>query len=145
MNTTYNISAREAGNLKYLDSHSVMISINNTNDPLHDLRLDREDPRILTIVFDDVVNVLTHKGLNYRPISDAEARQMYDFIRLNANKNFIVHCTAGVSRSAAVCLFLNTVFGHVLKEDFWKVSRPNALVLGKLFIAQHEPREIIFP
>lgn len=148
MKTAHNISAAEAGKIKYLDSGSVLISINNTNDPLHSLKLDRQDPRIFTIVFDDVTSVLVHKGLNYRPISGDEARSLYDFIQKNAEKNFLVHCTAGVSRSSAVCLFLHLAFGHKLRENFWQVSHPNAFVLGCLFLAKVQPefqsREIIF-
>ena len=41
---------------------------------------------------------------NYKIITDEQAKQIYDFIVKNKDKEFLINCEAGVSRSAGVGL-----------------------------------------
>ena len=91
---------------------------------------------MLTLQFSDLVSAV----LDLNPISDSQTVELYNFIVRNKNKHFIVHCAAGVSRSAAICLFIHYVFGHELLENFWDISHPNYFVLGKL-IGYHKFRQ----
>ena len=67
------------------------------------------------------------------------AKEIVNFVRENKDKNFIVHCAAGVSRSSAVCMFIHLTYGHSLKGQFWYTSEPNSHVLGKLLIEDKRP------
>ena len=130
-----------AARIESLDDNSVLISINEEDLPLRKLKLDRNSSKVLTVVFSDVTAKVNVKGLVYNPIDTEQALKILDFVNINKNKNFYVHCAAGVSRSAAICLYLNLVHGHELKPNFWSVSRPNPFVLGKLFILKNNSKK----
>lgn len=128
-----NICAPEAETFKFLPNNTVMISINQEEPhPLFPLKLDRNDSRILTVRFSDVTKEHEHHGEILHPINKETALQMLDFIERNKSKNFIIHCAAGISRSAAVAQFIHEKYGHELKPRFWSVSHPNNFVLGML-------------
>lgn len=138
MPVTQNISAEEARTIKYLPNNSVLISINEEDMDLHPLKLDRNDSRILTLKFSDVTRPCDVHGIKYNPISSDDALKVLDFINLNKDKNFIVHCHAGISRSAAICLYLHIIHGHELKKHFWRLSCPNKYILGQLMVSRFE-------
>jgi hypothetical protein len=132
-----NISFPEAGDIPGLDDNTVMISINEEYEPLRKLRIPRDSDKILTVRFSDITSRITrtieNETIIYEPINEITAHCILDFINKNADKNFIVHCKAGISRSAAVCLYIHIVYGHNLKLGFWTTSLPNKYVLGSLF------------
>lgn len=129
-----NIGHLAAADIKKLPDNTVMISINEEHVPLHNLQLDRTSRRILTLQFSDVTVPTVVKGNVHNPISEVIAYQIIEFIDDHDDKDFIVHCHAGVSRSAAICLYLNMIYGHTLKPNFWKLSNPNKYVLGTLML-----------
>ena len=43
------------------------------------------------------------------------ATETIGFIDQNSDQNFVVHCEAGISRSAAVAQFISDVYGHILQ------------------------------
>lgn len=131
-----NICAAEASEIKYLPNNTVLISINEQHEDLYKLQLNRKDSRILTVQFCDITGKIVdeRKSLTYTPMGEEIGLKILNFINLNKEKDFIVHCAAGVSRSAAICLYLNTMFGHELKRNFWSTSRPNPFVYGLLLI-----------
>jgi predicted protein tyrosine phosphatase len=134
-----NINCFAAENIKELPINTVLISINEEDRDLYPLQIDRKDNRVLTLVFSDVTSkYVLPNGKEFFPISVESTLKLLDFINLNKEKNFIVHCAAGVSRSAAVCFYLNLVYGHELKENFWKDCRPNKFVVGQLFVTRHK-------
>lgn len=47
-----------------------------------------------------------YKGQEIKPIDGEITMKIIEFIRNYRRKNFLVHCQAGVSRSAAVALFI---------------------------------------
>ena len=123
----------EAKQIEYLPNNTVLISINGTLDGLVPLKLDRQSSKVLTVVFDDVTDKdKKFEGKTLKLIDGDTALKILDFIEINKNKNFLIHCAAGISRSAAVALFINRYYGHELKPRFWSVSHPNCYVLGKL-------------
>lgn len=66
------------------------------------------------------------KDFTYKTISDEQVDELYDFIMKNKDKkNFVVHCTAGVSRSGAVGEFVNDLFGIPYAE--FKKQNPNII------------------
>jgi predicted protein tyrosine phosphatase len=84
------------------------------------------------LTFADVVENLSHKNKYYPAATSEQIRAIIDFIIDNSDKNIIVHCTAGVSRSGAIALFAHVMLGYELRENFWIGSYPNPLVLGML-------------
>ncbi len=139
-----NISAAEAATIEKLPNNTVVISINSTNGECYPLKIDRNSSKVLTLRFDDVTAVkkrIYGEG-EHTPITSDQAAELCNFIERNKESNFIIHCQAGISRSGAVALFIHRYYGHELKENFWKVSRPNYYVLGRL-IAYSEYKEYI--
>jgi len=133
-----NICANEAAEIRYLPENTVLISINEPEDTPYELLLDRNDSRILTVAFSDVTGKVYQDGiLKYTPLGDETAMKILDFINIHQGKDIIIHCAAGVSRSAAICLYLNLFHGYELKPRFWSVSNPNCYVLGRLIFSRH--------
>lgn len=77
---------------------------------------------VLKLLFDDVdeplhIPLLGEPALDEReyvpvvPMSKYQGKKILDFIRQHTHvTNFIVHCAAGISRSAAVALFIKEYF-----------------------------------
>ena len=66
------------------------------------------------------------KDFTCKTISDEQLDELYDFIMKNKDKkNFVVHCTAGVSRSGAVGEFVNDLFGIPYAE--FRKQNPNII------------------
>jgi hypothetical protein len=97
--------ALSRGEVIYLDppDNSVLISINDVYGPhsayIEDLTL-KPWKDILWLSFDDVGAEEQHT------MTDGQARQICDFVVLHGDRNIIVHCSGGISRSAGVCAFL---------------------------------------
>lgn len=136
MKHAININCYQAQDITELPENTVMVSINNEHEALFPLSLDRSSPNVLTLQFADIQDELYRNGLHYHPIPPEQVIQLLNFIDLHKEKSFIVHCAAGISRSSAVCLYLNIIHGHALRSDFWKVSHPNKYVMGALMIAK---------
>jgi predicted protein tyrosine phosphatase len=136
---TKNICAREAEEIKYLPENTVLISINEEHGNFYPLQVSIDD-RVLRLRFSDVTTMINHRdGNQYLPISRETANKVVNFIEENKDKNFIVHCAAGVSRSSAVCMYIHLKYGHALRNAFWSLSEPNSFVLGRLFIEAKRP------
>lgn len=131
---TYNASELEVKEITLNDSCAV-ISIREEHGPDYQLNF---TGNTLIVKFSDVTAKVNVNDVDFNPISKEDAAKMVDFIEENKNKNFVVNCSAGVSRSAAVCLFIHHTYGHSLKENFWLLSSPNPFVLGKLIIEYEE-------
>lgn len=134
MKYAVNINCFDACSIVSLPENTVMISVNEEHEPLYPLELDRKDERILTLKFSDILAPRESQGKNINPISPDDVVSLVNFAKNNQEKNFIVHCAAGISRSSAICLYLSIVYGHKLKGDFWQKSRPNKYVLGALIV-----------
>ena len=132
--TAVNLSGPEASELLALPENTRLISICE-----EERQWDLKIPLDMTfpIVFHDARHPVSYRDQYYVPISDRQGFELAEYIKENRTSNFIVHCNAGVSRSAAVCLFISRNYGHSLKPKFWESSSPNPLVFGILQV-QHE-------
>ena len=106
-------------------SNMALISINDTEGRWNVSWFDRDHPNVFRLWFDDVENDEQKSPTNpftCRAFSDEQAKQLFNFIKENENKDFIVHCSAGISRSGAVGYFIN----DYLDSDNEYFQRTNA-------------------
>jgi len=65
-----------------------------------------------------------------------KAKRLYRFIKANKNKKLaVVHCGAGISRSAAIGLFIFDLYGECTYEEFKRKNpriQPNQYILKLL-------------
>lgn len=91
---------------------------------------------VFNIKFDDLEEDLIHKGRLYKTITKEQAEELINFMMNNENKDFYIHCHAGISRSGAVGLFIRDYFDWVDKTYFdtniMKRIQPNAKVYNEL-------------
>jgi predicted protein tyrosine phosphatase len=80
----------------------------------------------LKLCFHDVIRLMEHGTRVYRPPSEANAKQIVDFLVSHKEKNIIVNCAAGISRSGAVAQFCQAFLGHVWDEKQQSLSIPNS-------------------
>lgn len=69
---------------------------------------------------------------DYAGMTDEQAIISYNFIKDNINKDFHIHCAAGVSRSQAFGRFLEDCFGYNVVSVGKTPSYPNVHVLRLL-------------
>lgn len=88
----------------------ALISINDTHGQWSVSWFDNDHSNVLRLWFDDVEHNFQLSPTNKescRAFTEKQAHQVIKFAKDNRNKNFIVHCSAGISRSGAVGTFLN--------------------------------------
>jgi predicted protein tyrosine phosphatase len=134
----YNTGEWEVKDMAALPPNTVLISIGEEYDEPAKFHFPNDD-MVLRVKFSDVRAPIENKGATLHPMSQMDAYNILGFIKLNKDKNFIVHCTAGVSRSGAVALFIHLKYGHQLRKNYWQLSEPNEFVLGKLMIEDRRP------
>ena len=109
-----------------LDSNAFISITGNIENERH--LFSGTTPNVLNLRFDDIdadeLDVpIVGEGcyLNAKGISREQARDIVDFVLLNKDKNFHVHCHAGVSRSGAVGEFIV----DLLNLDYAEFRRMN--------------------
>jgi hypothetical protein len=98
---------------------------NPTLDKLPNLKINFWDLRKNEILRRTIVGFSEEE---FHPPSREDAAQIVNFILANKGKNFLVNCAAGVSRSGAVCQFLQEKMGYSWDEDHKKLARANPLL-----------------
>lgn len=98
-------------------------------------------PNVLRLMFDDcdedkeIMDLSGNsKGLWIRTINKEQTVELHKFINNNKDKNFIIHCHAGVSRSGAIAQYVCEVKDIPL-EIFQQMNPyvlPNRRVLSEL-------------
>lgn len=73
-----------------------------TSDNVFNIEFDDLDKEVLYRIGPEAVEQYEH-----RCMTEDQAKQMVEFILRNKDKNFYVHCSAGVSRSQAVIKFIH--------------------------------------
>ena len=92
---------------------------------------DREHPNVLNLEFDDVSEKeFEYNGIIFKGFTQEQARKSYEFILNNSNKDFIICCRAGLSRSQAFGNFIHDYFGGYDSESL--LDTPNYYVYTKL-------------
>lgn len=71
-------------------------------------------PNVLNIEFDDIDANMMYKGYWFLTLSKLQAKELFNFIENNIEKNFVIHCRAGMSRSGAIGTFIYNMY----KEQF---------------------------
>lgn len=72
---------------------------------------DNSHTNVLNLEFDDIAyDTIDWKGHTFSGMTDEQAKQTVEFINKNSDKNFIIHCRAGFSRSQAVGRFINDIY-----------------------------------
>ena len=89
-----------------------IISIGDRGEPYN---FSCEHKRILRLEFDDVTQ---HIDNSYHLFDYSHARKILEFVRDCGNEDILIHCHAGVSRSAAVAKFLNDHRGYFLDLSY---------------------------
>lgn len=90
--------------------NTVVISISNPGLPA---RLKDGWEAVLRLEFHDVVTIPVGMP-ECVPFHDGHVVEIHDFVEENLDKDFMVHCDAGMSRSVAVGVFLQDVHGYTL-------------------------------
>lgn len=92
----------------------------------------KDHPNVLRMIFDDVDEVVEAKYLDERdpkslyPATEAQARQIVDFVDKNNGVDvFLIHCAAGVSRSAGIAKFIYEHFGG--NPSHFKMYNPHTM------------------
>jgi len=83
---------------------------------------------VLNLNFDDIGPDIKLSYPNLTLFSDEQAKEIIRFWKANKGKKFIIHCTAGISRSGAVGNFIRQV-EEIDYEDFIQ-DNPNLLPNG---------------
>jgi predicted protein tyrosine phosphatase len=134
MLSAVNIPKEQAEAILLLPEDSALISIGEEHEPFWNLQVSGD--RVARMVFSDVTTPTKKGDKCYNPIDGIQARALAEFIALHRHRKFIVNCRAGISRSAAICLFIHEQYGHHLKPYFWDLSHPNPWVFQSLRHAQ---------
>ncbi len=99
------------------------ISINDPNEAETSNSILDECPN-LKLLFEDLPDVQVEK-LGHVPPTLDHAIHINNFIKANSDKNFIVNCAAGVSRSGAICKFMEDFYDYTWVEFGKENSDPN--------------------
>jgi predicted protein tyrosine phosphatase len=113
----------------------AFISINDTMGQWNQSWFDEDHDNVLRLWFDDVETDMDlwspTNTIHVEAFNSYQAQDTLDFIKRNEKKKtFIVHCTAGISRSGAVGQFIADYFACD-KEEFKRMNPhicPNGLV-----------------
>lgn len=114
----------------------AFISIRNSDMP--DTSYFKEThPNVLGLVFDDETkdgnDLRIKKGLSESQLFTREqGQQIIDFVEKNKDVDIIyVHCLAGQSRSGAVGLFINDIWGE---QNYYDFAQSNPTIKPNFFI-----------
>lgn len=138
-------------------SDFAFISIINTTDKLYNKKeykiipFEKNHSNVLVLSFDDVSytkeTVIDDGILNgtyiSKPINKKQCKQIIEFVENNIyRKQLIIHCTAGISRSGAVGLFISDHYldksnRKIFEEDNAHI-RPNFKVFSLLKTVYNE-------
>ena len=91
---------------------------------------EEEHDNVLNLEFDDVEKEFEFEGGKALPISEEQVEKAVSFIVKNIGKDFIIHCYAGISRSAAFGYFIKQFYNNYSLEC--ESLYPNQDVLIKL-------------
>lgn len=90
--------------------------------------------------FDDVLQMkfwdIEEEFGNYKPITQEQADEIREFILRNEDKQFLIHCHAGISRSAGVGVAVERLLDNIRWENSeinWHTRyTPNKVVFEKI-------------
>lgn len=97
--------------------------------PVHNV----DESKVLKLWFDDVCGPESYNDMDCLEFSEDDAKQIVEFVKSfpTTVDTIIVHCAAGISRSAAVGVVLSQVFENSELFKLHSIS-PNPLVMKLL-------------
>jgi len=110
-------------------SKAIMISIKDKDDPPRNLRFKSRYKAICEVDFADIGKTVIHKDRRYEPINSDDAKQIADFVLSNKRcldcnrQQLIIHCEAGVSRSAGVAAAIAKYYGDEESAEWFLGER----------------------
>ena len=126
----------------------AIISINNGKDAGVDeeyhvckgdnvLNLDFDDVEPMAFDLDDSVETHTYKQNNEKEITlefftDKQAKDAVKFIEEHKDRNFFIHCSAGISRSQAFVKYIQ----YIYRGTEWETNPINACQFPNGFVYQ---------
>lgn len=115
--------------LDLLLAHNRVISV---NDFCHGKLFEQDNPRVLSLMFDDATPDFTWKDDVL--FNGSMAEEVIDFLENHDGSDLIVHCYAGISRSAAIATFAARRLGYPEKQlkENRPIIHPNSHVLRTL-------------
>ena len=127
-----NVESEKFSNLAFIDIIGTKDSIEKY---LHEDNtkhwFEKEHPNVLNLEFDDISeDEFEYNGIVFKGFTNEQAKKSYDFILANENKDFIICCRAGISRSQAFGNFIHDYFGGYDSASL--LGTPNYYVYTKL-------------
>ena len=100
--------------MEQFDKPQVVISIGDPDEDMPNFKCDMID--VLRIAVNDIPDGIAIEDLDgtYRQFDWHDARKVLQFEHRWKDEHIIVHCHAGISRSAAVAKYLGDVCGRLL-------------------------------
>lgn len=136
--TVYNISRANARDINEYDDNvdgHVWISITEPDSP-HIENPELDSIPNLKLKFWDIeapCAIIGESGTLYaEPITPEQADELYKFIMEHKDKNIIVNCRMGISRSGAVARFCVDFLGHEWDKQSKANAVPNAYLYRQL-------------
>ena len=113
-----------------------LIAIHDPNKNSHDKSITDQFVSSLQIHFWDVLSIFGE----YHPINNKQGRKIKQFIFDNFNNRFVIHCSAGISRSAAVAKAIEILKNKYLDKNYFGIDNhsrysPNITVLKTILNA----------
>jgi hypothetical protein len=98
------------------------------------LNLDFDDIDPLAFGFPENIETYVQDGINIHFFTDKMADKAVEFILKHKDKDFYIHCAAGISRSQAFIKFIKNVFDEISWETNPNnpCQHPNGFVFQKL-------------
>lgn len=118
---------------------AAFISICNTAEGSEFLFVDEithyfstETPEIINLDFEDITEPeIIYRGRVNKGISQEQADKLCEFIERNQDKDFYIHCEAGLSRSQGVVRYILDVYGE---EHEFETLRNNPCRTPNLYV-----------
>lgn len=90
------------------------------------MHLVESSDNVLNIDFDDVeTDGIDDEGNHWYAITDEQGQEIANFIEMHLGKHFVIHCTAGKSRSQGVAKAIFDVFPDIYSKNKYSEMNPS--------------------
>lgn len=105
----------------------IWITIQEAGDKNKPSFLDKQDK--IEANFFDLTDDILFKGEVLKAPTEDDIRPIVEFLKKHPNRDVLVNCAAGISRSGAVAAFLNDM-GYYWPKTYRNTAIPNVVVLN---------------